>query len=402
MTYPFFQDNRFALAGIEVEADNVSTGAIRTAFDNASIDWCKIEIEHCGVEIVFPPMPLPLTPDSPQYQDVKLVLDTLASVNANVGRAGIGGHVHIGNTLIDGESPANYWANSKRTMAASLARNGDAGYYESPHQTDEMPVALIKDVIRRYATHQSDIDAHLPPSRTDCRWCWGLSRLAAGGSDNAAFEAATTIDELRGIIHDNGSKYRAINLQSYNNGTIEFRQGASSLEIEKWAAWCNLILGLFQHSDHYRIDWSTLACEAVVQSPDRLHRAGSRLDVTYQLCRRDGGATVRDIMAATGCQPQRIRAMITEIRQHPDMSDDMVETLTQQHYNHRYGTSGGRYDQGGYEVYREVVRSGAGIHGLLPENRIGQTSIFAGLDDDSFEVLAARRLARIERGTLTR
>ena len=119
------------------------------------------------------------------------------------------------------------------------------------------------------------------------------------------------------------------------------------------------------------------------------------------MCRRDGGATTRDIMNATGNTAGDVRRMISEIRNHEDMETDLLETFTQQHYNHRYGDSGGAYDLGGYAIHTEIERGG-GITPLLPDNRIGQTSIFANLDDASCEALTARRLERIERGTLSR
>jgi len=394
---PYITRDRKLTAGFEHEAVYpCSVSAVRGALEAVGIDWVKVEHEHAGMaEVVFPAFLLPLNEDNPAWHEIKLALDTLDGLGANVSRSGCGGHVHIGRQAIEGQSAGEYWEESKAALRASRHRN-NATFYSSPNEVDDMPLALLKDVIRRYAIHQDVIDAHLPPSRTNCTWARGMQRLA----NNDRFENATA-ETIVSVVHSDGTKYQAINLRNLDGGTIEFRQGSATNEVKKLAAWVNLIDAMFRHSDRYRIDYGTSgASESVVQSPARLHRAGSRLDVTYQLCRREGGASVHEIMTATGCTAQRIRAMITEIRQHADMSDDMVETLTQQHYNHRYGSSLGRYDQGGYEIRREITRAGAACHALLPENRIGQTSIFSGLDDDSFETLSARRLQRIRQGTL--
>ncbi len=392
MTYTFTDQNSFPTMGIEWEGAHVSVSAIRRRLENAGIDWVRVESEHCGAEIVFPPCPMPLA-SSDAYMDIKAVLDICEELGADVQNGhNCGGHVHLGTVSVKGMTPNEYWQASKDAMSRGnfLSLNDD-------NRGNEMTIALVKDVVRRYAMHQDVINEHLPASRTGNSWCMGLQRFAAGGDDHNAFEATSTVVQISNLIHRNGSKYHAINLRTWNSGTIEFRQGASYNEIDKWGAWMELICQLFTHSDHYRLDHAN---GGVMQTPERLHRRGSRLDVTYQLCRREGGSSTRDIMAATGCTPERIRAMITEIRQHPEMSDDAVQTLTQQHYNHRYGSSGGAYDLGGYMVHTEITRANP-VTPLLPDNRVGQTSVFAGLDDASFEVLAARRLDRIRRGTLT-
>jgi len=400
MTY--ITDNRKLTGSFEWEGHGLNVRRIKTALEAVGIDWLRVEPEHNGMtELVFPAFLLPLNQDNPAWHDITLALDTIAAEGGNVSRRDCGGHVHIGRRLVEGQSAGDYWNRSKDKLR-NTRDNHRPTFYSSPNETDFMPTALIKDVIRRYAMHQDLINEHQRPSRTNCHWAEGLKRLAPNERHNAQFEAANNMQALEAIVHHDNRKYHAINLYNADKGTFEFRQGAATNEIKELAAWVNCLNAMFYHSDHYRIDYdSAITSNTVQQSPAQLHRRGSRLDVTYQLCRREGGASVHEIMTATGCTAQRIRAMITEIRQHADMSDDMVETLTQQHYNHRYGSSAGRYDQGGYEIHREIIREGSECHALLPENRLGQSSPFAGLDDASYETLAARRLDRIAQGTLT-
>jgi len=391
----FTNENNFLTMGFEWEASG-STTEVRRALRDAGIDWVKVESEHCGVEVVFPPFPMPMA-SSTARDDIKSVLELFSGLNVSVENGNnCGGHVHLGNVAIENMPPQAFWEASKDAM-----RGGDFISVDDQNRSSQMPAGLLKDVIRRYALHQPQISEHLPPSRSRSTWAMPIDRLAPSGRDHRAFEAADTIESIHSVLHRNGSRYHAICLErAWNNGTIEFRQGASLCDIDRLAGWLELIHNLFIYSDHYRLDHDNSGM-TVIQSPERIHRRGSRLDVVYQMCRTIGGATTRDIMDATGNTAGDVRRMISEIRNHADMETDLLETLTQQHYNHRYGESGGAYDLGGYAVHTEIER-GNGITQLLPDNRIGQTSIFANLDDASFEALTARRLERIERGTLNR
>ena len=387
------QDN-FLTMGHEWEGQG-STTEVRTALRAAGIDWVRVESEHCGVEVVCPPMPMPLGSSSAK-DDLKQLLEVLSGCNVNAENGNnCGGHVHIGKVAIKNMSPSEYWEASKQAM-----RNGGFVSLPENNRSAEMSAGLLKDVIRRYALHQTQINDHLPPSRSRSTWAMPLDRLAPSGRDHVAFEEADTVEAIHRVLHANGSRYHAISLEeAWSNGTVEFRQGPSGTDIDKLAGWMELIHNLFIYSDHYRLDHDNSGV-VVIQSPERLHRRGTRLDVVYQMCRRDGGATTHQLMGATGNSAGDIRRMVSEIRNHADMETDLMETLTQQHYNHRYGSSGGAYDLGGYLVKAELER-GNGILQLLPANRLGQTSIFAELDDASFEALTARRLERIDQGTLT-
>ena len=91
------------------------------------------------------------------------------------------------------------------------------------------------------------------------------------------------------------------------------------------------------------------------------------------------GATTRDIMNATGCSEQRVRAAVSEIRAR--VGDAAVVTHTQQ-------ANGGRYGDGTdltrYEVLQTFETQSTGA-ALMPENRRGMPSIWAGLSDNLFE-----------------
>jgi hypothetical protein len=94
----------------------------------------------------------------------------------------------------------------------------------------------------------------------------------------------------------------------------------------------------------------------------------------------------------TGMSAQNIRARFSEIRNL--IGQDAVLTYTQQHYNHRYGSSNGNYDLGGYEILTSFNRTEAiaSQTGLLPDDQIGDLSIWAGMPYDVVQYFQSGRV----------
>jgi hypothetical protein len=109
----------------------------------------------------------------------------------------------------------------------------------------------------------------------------------------------------------------------------------------------------------------------------------------WSLIRRDDGATTREIADATGWTAQTIRARISEMRR--EHGEQAVICHTQQAYGHSYGSSNGEHDLNGYMVPATIERRQRDNGGLLPENQRGVSSIWAGLDDETFEYFNTRR-----------
>ena len=97
-------------------------------------------------------------------------------------------------------------------------------------------------------------------------------------------------------------------------------------------------------------------------------------------------------MHLTGMSAQNIRARFSEIRNL--IGQDAVLTYTQQHYNHRYGSSNGNYDLGGYEILTSFNRTEAIVSqaGLLPHDQIGDLSIWAGMPYDVVQYFQSGRV----------
>ena len=298
---------------------------------------------------------------------------------------GCGVHVHIGN------APINSNVDPDEYCRASIEA------WPRIHTDHAMPFdfEILRDVVYRYARMQSIINTMLAPSRTENTMCWGLSNLIdeiLGSRD---------IQELNRALGGtpSGGKFSAITLahdpRSYPNrdqdrvGTVEFRQHHGTSDFEKSWKWLEFICNLFTHTHNERIGFENNQTSVQETPTNDIFRRGSRNNVQYHLIRSNSGATTRDIMDVTGRSEQSVRRGISEIRDRLEQlgfDRSALVTHDQIANGHRYGDG---TDLNGYQVLQTVETQLAGAE-LLPENRRGIDSIFAGLSDNDFEWWQAR------------
>ena len=371
-------------------------------------DWiqCEEETTHgVAVEFVTPPF-------SPRSTAAKADIRRLLNTIEELGGCGwrqfkwqneihVGMHCHVGNTPIDGSalSPDAHWIHARDAMART-------GRYDNGALADVMPLALAKDVITRYAASESELNACFPEwRRTTHRSNWacksiahvadgsGYNRFWQAGGDNVADAASAAASVLCP-----SPKFAVASLDTWaRHGTIEFRQAPMTMSADKLWQWLTLLENLFITSAKGRIDWNAIGgATDTRQTPDQLFRRNSRIGLIYSMCRRDGGATVQEIISATGWDADTIRPRITEIRQRLDATGHngqaAVVTHNQQVYGNAYGASNGRHDLNGYEILREyTVRNSAANIPLLPATRRAPATVWYGLEDDCFEYWQGRK-----------
>ena len=361
--------------GIEIETAGVSIAQIKTAFENASIKGASVV--HDGTpsvdaEIVLPPLCLfniDGTPCQVAYEyltSVSRVLNRLGCrINSNCGL-----HVHVGiYPLADDQQPHLWTANS----IAKKERTGR--YYTTGLQDDPISAVVWHDVLYRCSRQQNLIDHILPPSRTGNRYCYP-TRIEAFEGRNAN---DATIESVKQLTR---GKFSAINFETWSRGTVEFRQHSGTIEVEKIMAWCRLIRTIVNWSRTDRVEEGTGSTTQT--TPENPFRAGSRVGVQYSLMRRLAGATTREIMDATGCSEQRVSAAVSEIRNR--IGHSAVVTNTMQANGRRYGDG---TDFTSYEILHEITVENSGAV-MIPENRIGNASIWSNVDDTDFEYWQAR------------
>ena len=91
----------------------------------------------------------------------------------------------------------------------------------------------IRAIVTRYADHESEIDAFMPPSRRGNSnvYCSSVMQLAR----SERFRSAGTI---RDLVNAQGGRYFKVNLQSYYvHKTIEFRQHSGTINAAKVTNW---------------------------------------------------------------------------------------------------------------------------------------------------------------------
>jgi len=343
--------------GIEIETSGASIAAIKREFSNRGIKGCDVKPDGTpavDAEIVLPP----LADCQVAFEYLESVCAAIAATGATVNRS-CGLHVHISNApLAEGSNPATFTGDSISTKERT-------GRYLSRHG-DPLDAVAVKDIMLRYTAQQDTVDSMLPPSRRGNRYCMPLNARV--------IEQANDLNELTRATH---GKFSTINLTTWSRGTIEFRQHSGTIEAVKIWNWAQFILNL--------VNWTTVervtsgARTIVTDTPLQPFRGGSRVGVQYTMMRNLRGATTREIMDATGCSEQRVRAAVSEIRTR--VGDAAVVTHTQQSNGARYGDG---TDLTRYQVLMQVETQSSGAT-LRPENRRGMASVWAGLSDELFE-----------------
>ena len=345
MTYTF---------GIEIETCGANIPTIERALQRAEIRGCPVKPD--GTPRVDAELPLPvLAPCNFAWDYIKKICRVLEDVGASV-NSSCGLHVHISNApLTDGISETRFCGDS-------IDYTDRSGRYYANHAAP-MDFIAVQDIMKRYTRQQDAVNSMFPRSRTDNRYCTPLN--------TRRIEQASTISELT------FGKFTSINLQTWSRGTIEFRQASGTIEAAKIINWVKFLLNLVSHTVENRIETGNRTI--VTDTPEQPFRRGARVGVQYDMMRSDGGATTQEIMDATGCSEQRVRAAVSEIRTR--VGDAAVVTSTQQANGARYG-DGTHHTS--YTVLFSIETQGSAAQ-LLPENRRGVESIWANVDDDLFE-----------------
>jgi hypothetical protein len=109
---------------------------------------------------------------------------------------------------------------------------------------EDMSAQHVKNVVRRYAEFEGEIDAFMPPSRRGSgnQWC---GSLAGFGLNNIA--SAST---LSGVGRAARGRYFKMNVQQLcgGYGTVEFRHHSGTTEYTKIANWVRFLVAFVEES----------------------------------------------------------------------------------------------------------------------------------------------------------
>lgn len=261
--------------GIEIEAFGITKQAAEAALRNAGIDariegynhearghWkivCDASVPD-GFEVVSP-----VLKGEQGLAQAKMVLDALNAAGSRVDRR-TGLHCHFG--------------------AADLT------------------AAEIATVVRRYAKFEDEIDAWMAPSRRGNanRFCRSVKSFLSRGEVTRKLASGN----VRDVCDAFGTRYAKVNLEAWRrHRTIEFRQHGGTVEAEKALAWIRFGLGFIEESRRVAAGTNTAA----------LIPANSKMATVMTMLSRMGGASIDDLIAATGWKRHSLRAAIsTQLR----------------------------------------------------------------------------------------
>ena len=293
-------------------------------------------------------------------------------------------HVHIGmrpidRTIVNEEDFTNKSINFAQSNNNIRSR---IGAKISEYFGDPLPLEIARDISYRIAKDIALFSTMLTPKRRDCYYAEYPSTPAQAIQNTQA-----DINSLIRAISTGrtGGKYSAINLLSlapnnYSNNvkyTMEFRSHSGSMDMPKLRNWIRFLLNLAYHS----IDTRFAQAQTLLQTPNVIARHGTKAQIVWELARSDNGASTQELMNASNIRSaQRIRVMFSEWRSQlaNTFGQNVIETLTQQHYGHRYSTSNGQHDLNGYRIPREIQGNGNGY----VFNGAGDPSILAGMNQE--------------------
>lgn len=365
-----FTDNGFLTMGYECEFTGLSQNETERELISNGLDfvWVTRDVS-CGTEVVFPPLPI----YERSFDFIRKVYECLENAGARI-NTNCGHHVHISNRMVINASKDEFFEDAtNRAHSTEYHSDSDRKYPSGDLFGDIMPFQLVKDVVYRYGINQSEINRMLAPSRSNNTHCQTIERNVITDE----FRNSTSILELQNAVQTDGGKFWAVNFHGWQSkNTIEFRQHQGTLSKDKISAWTKLIENLFVWSDNERLHY-----EQTDELPEMPFRPTSRNGVAWRMCYDDNGASVQELMDAIGWNPNNVRRTISEWRTR--FGDNSVQTISQQNNGAHYGDG---------ETFTKYVlnKNGSAIITLLPENRAGQTSIYAGLDDDIFEYIQQR------------
>jgi len=374
----------------EYEIHGLGVDSTRNALSNAGIKGFSVQSD-CGAvyaEINFAPQAYCQF----AFDRLERVTEIISSAGADA-VVGCGMHVHFANAKLQHVSTER--------QAQAFCRDSITHYDANPRDRvifsrrpellgDPINASVVRDLFYRWHLMQPTIETMQPKSRSEGNS--GFNRFMShsiSDNDASAIAQTRTIEELLNwFSNQSNGKFVDINLNRWRTiGTIEFRKAAMNIKTSRSASttahdrniqWIKFLANFYNHSIENR-DTSPITRTVQTASNGREIFAAQahRISQVYNAMRVEDGATVYELVLATGVSQVSVRRMVSEIRNR--IGADRLITHTQRSQGHNYGAGD---DLTRYEIVREYQER----IDQTP-NQLGATnpSIWAGMHDDDFD-----------------
>lgn len=163
----------------------------------------------------------------------------------------------------------------------------------------DLDVNALKNVVRRYAAHEAEIDAFMPRSRrgNENRYCRSLTSYVD------SLDRAETVREVASCLP---TRYLKVNLESLmRHGTIEFRQHSGTVNAAKIANWVRFLAGFIDQCK---------AMNNTASQPVALPSLSGVQAKLAEMFRSQGTVTLAKMMEVFGWLDITARAAVTRLR----------------------------------------------------------------------------------------
>lgn len=205
--------------GIELELVDITRGDALTAIRNLDINISEE------------------SRNNHDHTDGQWKLTSDGSVTSNSGQSGI----EIVSPILHNDAGLAEACKVAQALKDAGAKINKTCGFHVHFDANHLTTGQLRMIAYRYATYETEIDAFMPPSRRDNRYC------KTNRERNLRFYYES--NKERFCEHAYDDRYRKVNLQAYaRHHTIEFRQHSGTCEPYKIRNWVNFLAQFIDRS----------------------------------------------------------------------------------------------------------------------------------------------------------
>lgn len=201
--------------------------------------------------------------------------------------------------ILKGESGMEIVEIAARALEdAGATANRSCGFHVH-FDAREIRLHAMKNIVRRYAKFEEEIDAFMPPSRrgNENRYCQSMKEIIGRN-----FEEASSIENLIAVQK---SRYYKVNLKSFQrHGTIEFRQHSGTANATKICEWIRFLAEFLDVCEKMKNAAQAFSASELPQSSQRF----------LEFLSGDAPVSLEDVCEQLGWLHHTARSLLSRLR----------------------------------------------------------------------------------------